>query len=103
MASLGERLWDMGRSPTQHLTLLVFGLFALLTGLIASAVIGLAGAGGVLALAAVAFVITGVGAFFVTLALFLGAYVSSGESVTAVVWRVAQLLAAVLVLIFVFR
>src|SRR5437870_4537830 len=35
-------------------------------------------------------------------ALFLGAYAASGDSWTTTVWRVAQLLAAVLVLIFVF-
>lgn len=103
MPGLGDRLWEMGRSPPQHLTILVFGLVALLTGLIASAVIALAGAGGVVSLAVAAVIITGVGAFFVTLALFIGAYVSSGDSVTTVIWRIAQLLAAVLVLLFVFR
>src|SRR5438552_3686392 len=43
-----------------------------------------------------------IGGFFVTLALFLGAYTASGESWTTTVWRIAQLLAAVLILIFVF-
>lgn len=96
MASLGERLWEMGKSPPQHLTLLVFGLVTLLTGLIASAILALAGAGGVTPLAVASLVITGIGAFFVTLALFLGAYVSTGDSVA---WRIAQLIAAVLVLL----
>src|SRR5439155_940372 len=46
--------------------------------------------------------LVGVGGFFVTLALFLGAYTADGESWTTTVWRIAQLLAAVLILIFVF-
>src|SRR5207245_10186825 len=28
MARMGERLWDIGRSPAQHMTVLVFGLVA---------------------------------------------------------------------------
>src|SRR2546429_3339385 len=30
MAGMGDRLWDIGRSPAQHMTVLVFGLFGLL-------------------------------------------------------------------------
>jgi len=99
---MGERLWDMGKSPAQHLTLLVFGLVALLTGIITIATLSVAGAGAVGAIAMVAIVLIGVGGFFVTLALFLGAYAATGDSWTTTVWRIAQLLAAVLVLIFVF-
>ena len=103
MPGIGERLWDMGRSPSQHLSLLVFGLIALLTGLISTAMLAAVGGGGeVAALAMVALVLTGVGGFFVTLALFLGAYTATGDSWETTVWRIAQLLAAVLVLISVF-
>ena len=103
MAGIGERLWDMGRSPAQHLSLIVFGLVALLTGLISTAMLATVGGGGaVAALAMVALVLTGVGGFFVTLALFLGAYTATGNSWETTVWKIAQLLAAVLVLISVF-
>ncbi len=103
MAGIGEKLWDIGRSPPQHLTLLVFGLIALLTGIVAIATLAVAGVGGAPAIVMAATVLIGVGAFFVTLALFLGAYAAIGDSWTTTVWRIAQLLAAVLVLIFVFR
>ncbi len=103
MAGIGERLWEIGKSPPHHMTLLVFGLLALLTGLVTSAIISVAGGGGAAApLLMVANVLVGVGAFFLALALFLGAYVASGDSPTAVVWKVAQLLAAVFVLIILF-
>jgi len=103
MPGFGEKLWDMGRSPSQHLGLLVFGLVALLTGLIATSMLPSLGPGpSQQAVALVARVLVGVGGFFVTLALFLGAYTASGESWTTMVWRIAQLLAAVLILIFVF-
>ena len=103
MPGIGERLWDMGRSPAQHLSLLVFGLVALLTGLIGTAMLATVGGGGAIAaLEMVALVLTGVGGFFVTLALFLGAYTATGNSWETTVWRIAQLLAAVLVLITVF-
>ena len=102
MAGIGEKLWDIGKSPPQHLTVLVFGLVALLTGLITISTLGIVGgaAGGPIGFAAL--ILLGVGGFFVTLALFLGAYTASGDSWTTTVWRIAQLLAAVLVLIFVF-
>ncbi|HYS70869.1 MAG TPA: hypothetical protein VEM95_00435 [Thermoplasmata archaeon] len=102
MAGIGEKLWDIGKSPPQHLALLVFGLVALLTGLVAVSMLGVAGGVAAPYIAMVAFVLVGVGSFFVTLALFLGAYTATGDSWTTVVWRIAQLLAAVLVLIFVF-
>ena len=103
MAGIGEKLWDIGRSPPQHLSLLVFGLVALLTGLIALSMLGVSGGGAADdAIITAAFVLLGVGGFFVTLALFLGAYTATGDSWTTTVWRIAQLLAAVLVLIFFF-
>ena len=102
MAGIGEKLWDIGRSPPQHLSLLVFGLVALLTGLISISVLAVAGGAAADALVMAALVLIGVGGFFVTLALFLGAYTATGDSWTTTVWRIAQLLAAVLVLIFVF-
>jgi hypothetical protein len=103
MASMGETLWDIGRSPPQQITVLVFGLIALLTGIVAISTLAVAGGGGGAApIIMAATVLKGVGAFFVTLALFLGAYAASGDSWTMTVWRIAQLLGAVLILIFVF-
>lgn len=102
MAGIGEKLWDMGRSPGQLLSLLVFGLVALLTGLVSRGMLASAGGGAAAALTMIALVLTGVGGFFVTLALFLGAYTASGDSWTTTVWKIAQLLAAVFILIAVF-
>ncbi len=103
MAGIGEKLWEIGRSPPQHLSLLVFGLVALLTGLISVSMLAVVGGGPtVSAISMVALALIGVGGFFVTLALFLGAYSATGDSWTTTVWRIAQLIAAVLVLIFVF-
>jgi len=100
MAGFGEKLWDMGRSAGQLVSLLVFGLVALLTGLIADSMLTSVGGGAALEL--VALVLKGVGGFFVTLALFLGAYTATGDSWTTTVWRVAQLLGAVLILLAIF-
>jgi hypothetical protein len=101
MAGFGEKLWDMGQSPGQHLSVLVVGLVSLLTGRLATAMLPAVGSGGALAaMTMVALVLSGIGVFFVALALFLGAYTASGESWTTTVWRIAQLLAAVLVLVF---
>src|SRR5256885_15301885 len=103
MPGFGEKVWDMGRPPTQHLGLRVFGLVALLTGLISRSMVAVVGtAPAIAAITLAALVLVGVGGFFVTLALFLGAYTASGESWTTTVWRIAQLLAAVLLLMFVF-
>src|SRR5205807_372024 len=83
----------------EHLGLLVFGLVALLTGLISRSMVAVVGtAPAVAAITLTALVLVGIGGFFVTLALFLGAYTASGESWTTTVWRIAQLLAAVLIL-----
>jgi hypothetical protein len=103
MMGMGEKLWDMGKSPAQHMMLLVFGLLSLLTGVVTISILAVSGGAGVAAIVMAATVLIGVGGFFVTLALFLGAYASTGESWTNTVWRIAQLIAAVLVLIFVFR
>src|SRR2546427_11415546 len=103
MAGMGDRLWDIGRSPAQHMTVLVFGLLALLTGIVATSILAVAGGGGgATSIIMAALVLRGGGGFFVTLALFLGAYAASGDSWTTTVWRIVQLLADVLVLIFVF-
>src|SRR2546421_284398 len=79
------------------------GLVALLTGFISRSMVAVVGtAPAIAAITLAALVLVGVGGFFVTLALFLGAYTASGESWTTTVWRIAQLLAAVLILMFVF-
>jgi hypothetical protein len=103
MAGFAEKLWEMGRSPSQHLGILVFGLVALLTGLISRSMLAVVGTvPGIAALTLAALLLLGVGGFFVTLALFLGAYTADGDSWTTTVWRVAQLIGAVLVLMFIF-
>jgi hypothetical protein len=51
-------------------------------------------------LAFVAAVLAGVGAFFVVLALFLGAYVGAGGKDESSAWRIAQLIGAVVILLF---
>jgi hypothetical protein len=101
MAGYGDKLWEIGRSPGQHLSLLVVGLFSLLTGRLATALLPSVGGGGALvAMTMLALVLSGIGVFFVALALFLGAYTAEGDSLATTVWRIAQLLAAVLVLVF---
>src|SRR5205814_1229891 len=75
-----------------------WGMFFLVFGLLAAAVF----MEDIDVFARLFLIILGVGGFFVTLALFLGAYTADGESWTTTVWRIAQLLAAVLILIFVF-
>src|SRR5207302_9755186 len=98
MPGFSEKLWDMGRTPSQHLGLLVLGLVALLTGLISRSMLAVVGsAGGIAALALAALVLVGVGGFFVALALFFGAYTAAGVSWTATVWRTAPPWAVVVV------
>ena len=65
MAGIGEKLWEMGRSPPQHLSLLVFGLVGLLTGFITSSLLLVVGGGSGSAIALAALVLRDVGAFFV--------------------------------------
>lgn len=95
MPTMAERFWEMGKTPSQQIMFILFGLAALLTGAIArSLVVYLAGG---LAVGFVAAVLAGVGAFFVTLGLFVGAY-SGQENHQA--WKIAQLIGAVIVLLF---
>lgn len=93
MAGIGDRLWEIGKSPSQHATLLVFGLLAILTAFLAASIA--VGGGG---LVLTANVLLSIGAFFLVLALFLGAYTTSGDSPTSAAWKIAQVFAAVLVL-----
>src|SRR3989475_677935 len=63
MAGMGERLWDIGRSPAQHMTVLVFGLLALLTGIVATSILAVAGGGGgATSIIMAALVLRGIGA-----------------------------------------
>ncbi len=96
MPTIGDKLWEMGKAPPQNLTFLVFGLFALLAGVIlrSFAVFFMA----TNAVAFVAAVLGGFGAFFVALALFLGAYGGFGESNGSGL-RIAALIGAVVVVI----
>src|SRR5437867_12887929 len=104
MMGMGEKLWAMGRSPSQHMTLLVFGLLSLLTGVVAISTLAVAGGGGgATSIIMAATVLIGVGGFFVTFAPLLGAYAATGDSWTTTVWPIPQLRAAGLVLTFVFR
>src|SRR2546430_6259444 len=90
MPGFGEKIWDMGRSPSQHLGLLVFGLVALLTGLISRSMVAVVGSpSAVAAITLTALVLVGIGGVFVTLAVVLRAYTANGESWTTTVWRVA--------------
>ena len=99
MATMGERLWEMGKSPSQHILLLAFGLLSLLTGAIAASLLVVVGASA--ALVMTASVTAAVGAFFVTLALFLGAYTVPGDTVAHTAWKIAQLIVAVIVLLLI--
>lgn len=101
MPSMAEKFWEMGRSPPQQMMFILFGLAALLTAVITRGMFVVVGAGAAVAptiigLTFVAAVLGGVGAFFVTLGLFLGAYASNDQGVA---WKIAQLVGAVIVLI----
>ncbi len=96
MPTMGEKLWEVAKSPPQNLTLVVFGLFAILAGFLLRTY-GLY----VVATAAVAFVaaaLIGIGAFFVTVSLFLGAFGGVGDSDHVAV-RIAALIGAIVVLL----
>ncbi len=97
MPTMGDKLWEVAKSPPQNLTFLVFGLFAVLAGFL------LRTYGGVIvstpAITFVAAAIGGVGAFFVAVSLFLGAFAGLGDSDHVAV-RVAALVGALVVLIF---
>src|SRR2546430_16784134 len=96
MAGMGERLWDIGRSPAQHMTVLVFGLLALLTGIVATSILAVAGGGGgAKSIIMAALILRGIGGLFLTLALLLRAYAAEGDCSTTTLWRIDQLFAGV--------
>lgn len=96
MPTMGDKLWEIGKSPPQNVTFLVFGLFALLAGVILRSF----GAflGGAAAVFFAAAVLGGVGAFFLAAALFLGAFAGMGES-NGHGLRIAALIGAVVVVV----
>src|SRR3990170_7912777 len=100
MPGIGDRLGDMGKFPAQRIGLLGFGLAAIVVAFLVASLVPLVGFSAALAVASAALI--ALGGVFLTLALFLGAFASSGEAYGSVAWRIAQLFAAVLVLIFVF-
>lgn len=103
MTGIGQKLWEIGRSPPEHLSLLVAGLVALLTGLVSTSMLAVVAPGPSRdAIAMAALFLRAVGGFFVTLSFLIGAYTATGESVTVTVWRVSQLLGAILVLTLLF-
>jgi hypothetical protein len=93
---MGEKLWDIGKSPPQNLTFLVFGLFSLLAGLILRSYGSYISSSA--ALGFVAAVLAGFGAFFLAAALFLGAFAGFGES-SGQALRIAALLGAIVVVL----
>ncbi len=97
---MGERLWDVGKSPSQFLTFLVFGLFNLLAAAILRSffIYGALGTS-TPAVALVAAILGGVGGFFLATALFLGAYAGAGEPGPGL--RIAQLIGAVIVVVII--
>ena len=97
MPTMGEKLWEVAKSPPQNQTFLVFGLFALLAGFLLRTYGGF-----IVSTPAISFVaaaLGGIGAFFVTVALFLGAFAGLGDSDHVAV-RIAALLGAIVVLVF---
>ena len=96
MATMGDKLWEIGKSPPQNLTFLVFGLFSLLAGVILRSFAVFFG--GTPAVYFVAAVLGGFGAFFVAVALFLGAFAGATES-NGQGLRIAALIGAVVVVI----
>jgi hypothetical protein len=93
---MGEKLWEIGKSPPQNLTFLVFGLFSLLAGLLLNSYGSYIAAGGAVFFVAAA--LGGIGAFFVTVSLFLGAFAGIGES-SGQGLRIAALIGAIVVLL----
>ena len=96
MPTMGEKLWDIGKSPPQNLTFLVFGLFSLLAGVILRSYSGFIMAGHALSFVAAA--LAGIGAFFVATALFLAAFAGVGENGGNGL-RIAALVLAVIVVL----
>ena len=96
MPTMGDKLWEIGKSPPQNVTFLVFGLFALLAGVVLRS-FGIY-FGGSMAVFFVAAVLAGVGAFFIAAALFLWAAAAHGEP-GAYGLRIAALIGAVVVVV----
>ncbi len=96
MPTMGDKLWEIGKSPAQNLTFLVFGLFALLAGVILRSFATYFTA--TAAVSFVAAVLGGFGAFFVAAALFLGAFGGFGES-NGHGLRIAALIGAIVVVV----
>lgn len=96
MPTMGERLWEIARSPPQNLSFLVFGLFSLLAGVILRSYGAFIVGGPALAFAAAT--LAGVGAFFVATSLFLGAFAGMGDNNGSGL-RIAALIGAIVVLI----
>jgi len=96
MPTMGEKLWEIGRSPPQNLTFLVFGLFSLLAGVLLRSYGNFIGAGAAVFFVAAA--LGGIGAFFVVVSLFLGAFAGMGETSGSGL-RIAALIGAVVVLV----
>lgn len=96
MPTMGEKLWEVAKSPPQNLTIIVFGVFAILAGFLLRTYGSF-----IVATAAVAFVaaaLGGIGAFFVVVSLFLGAFGGVGDSDHVAV-RIAALIGAIVVLL----
>lgn len=96
MPTMGEKLWEIGKSPPQNLTFLVFGLFSLLAALLLRSYGSYIAAGGAVSFVAAA--LGGIGAFFVVVSLFLGAFAGIGETSGSGL-RIAALIGAVVVLV----
>lgn len=99
MPTMGEKLWDVAKSPPQNLSFLVFGLFALLAGFLMRTWAAYLGVGVNSAVVFAAAALGGIGAFFVAVSLFLGAFAGLGDS-DHVAMRIAALIGALVVLIF---
>ncbi len=97
MPTMGEKLWEVAKSPPQNLTFLVFGLFALLAGFLMRTYAGYIVSTPAIGFAAAA--LGGIGAFFVAVSLFLGAFAGLGDSNHTAV-RIAALLGAIVVVVF---
>ncbi|HYM39674.1 MAG TPA: hypothetical protein VEY12_05965 [Thermoplasmata archaeon] len=96
MPTMGDKLWEMGKSPPQNLTFLVFGLFSLLAGVILRSFSTYLAA--TPAVTFVAAVLGGFGGFFIAVALFLGAYGGFGET-NGHGLRIAALIGAIVVVV----
>lgn len=99
MPTMGEKLWQVAKSPPQNLAFLVFGLFALLAGFLLRSWSLYAGTALTTPALFAAAALGGVGAFFVAASLFLGAFAGLGDSDHVAV-RIAALLGGLVVLIF---